>query len=201
MDDSRKKHLDTLDGTLAEVREQLQYTHEQGEVFELRALQLLLQVVKTMHGEHDIHALIGLILDSALSFMEADRAFLMMFDEQGKLRFKMGRSYAGAYLSEEEFVVSRGVVDEAIAGDQPIILTDAQKDAVFSKRQSIMDLELRTVMAAPLRYKTRVLGLLYVDSQRPMMRYSKHHLNVLTSLADQAAVALANARKFETHQG
>ena len=35
MDDSRKKHLDTLDGTLAEVREQLQYTHEQGEVFEL----------------------------------------------------------------------------------------------------------------------------------------------------------------------
>ena len=132
--------------------------------------------------------------------MEADRAFLMMFDEQGKLRFKMGRSYAGAYLSEEEFVVSRGVVD-GDRGDQPIILTDAQKDAVFSKRQSIMDLELRTVMAAPLRYKTRVLGLLYVDSQRPMMRYSKHHLNVLTSLADQAAVALANARKFETHQG
>jgi GAF domain-containing protein len=40
-----------------------------------------------------------------------------------------------------------------------------------------------------------------VDSQRALGRYSKHHLNVLSSLADQAAVAIHNARKFETHTG
>ena len=88
-----------------------------------------------------------------------------------------------------------------MTGQQPIILTDAQADEHFSKRQSILDLDLRTIMAAPLRYQGEVLGILYVDSQRPLTRYTKHHLNVLTSLADQAAVAVHNAKKFETHDG
>jgi GAF domain-containing protein len=56
-------------------------------------------------------------------------------------------------------------------------------------------------MAAPLRYQGQLMGLIYVDSRKPLARYSKHHLSVLTSLADQAAVAITNARKFETHQG
>jgi len=56
-------------------------------------------------------------------------------------------------------------------------------------------------MAAPLCYDDRVLGLIYVDSKRPLARYSKHHLNVLSSLAEQAAIAIYNARKFETKNG
>jgi Nif-specific regulatory protein len=113
----------------------------------------------------------------------------------------MGRSYGGEYLGEADFVISTSVVNEALTGQQPIILADAQADEYFGKRQSIMDLNLRTVMAAPLLYQGQVLGILYVDSQRPLARYTKHHLNVLTSLADQAAVAVFNAKKFETHDG
>jgi GAF domain-containing protein len=91
------------------------------------------------------------------------------------------------------------VIDEAIAGTKPLILADAASDEQFSKRESIVNLKLRTLIVAPLRYQGQVLGVIYVDSTRPMMRYSKHHLNVMTSLADQAAVAIYNARKFETH--
>jgi adenylate cyclase len=84
---------------------------------------------------------------------------------------------------------------------EPIILVDALQDEKFSTSQSIVDMNLRTIMAAPLRCEDDLLGLIYVDSKRPLTRYSKHHLNVLSSLADQAAVALRNARKFETHTG
>ncbi len=202
MDDKHKQRkLEDVDDILSEVREQLDFTKESGEVYELRALQLLLQVVKTMHSEHDIYALVTLILDSVLSFAEADRAFLMLVDAGGELRFKMGRSYDKAYLTEDDFVISSGAVQEAMAGNRPLILADALRDAQFSKRQSVADLGLRTLMVAPLRHAGRVLGLLYVDSTRPLTRYSKHRVNVLTSLADQAAVAIANARKFDTHTG
>jgi GAF domain-containing protein len=201
MDDKRKQHLDSVDDILSEVREELELTQEQGEIYELRALQLLLQVVRAMHSQHDVYSLITLILDSALSFAEADRAFLMMFDGDNEPRFKMGRSYDGAYLTQDDFVISRSAVQEALDSQKAVILVDALRDVEFSKRRSVVDLNLRTLMAAPLRYKDQFLGLIYVDSKRPLMRYSKHHLNVLSSLADQAAVAIVNARKFETHQG
>jgi GAF domain-containing protein len=202
MDEKRKqKHLDDAEQVLSDVREHLDWSLEPGEIYELRALQLLLEVTKSLHCERDVHKLIALILDSALSFAEADRAFLMMWNGDQTPRFKMGRSYDGEYLSEEDFVISSSVVQEALTGLKPIIVSDAQSDEYFSKRQSIVELDLRTVMAAPLRYQDQVLGILYVDSTRPLTRYSKHHLNVLTSLADQAAIAIYNARKFETHEG
>lgn len=202
MDDQRKqKHLEDVDRVLDNVREHLDWTLEPGEIYELKALQLLLEVTKSLHSLQDIHKLITVILDSALSFAEADRAFLMMWNGDSTPRFKMGRSYDGEYLSEADFVISTSVIDEAMKGQEPIILADAQADEHFGKRQSVQDLELRTIMAAPLRYDGRVLGILYVDSKRPLTRYTKHHLNVLTSLADQAAVAVNNAQKFETHEG
>ena len=198
---SKQKHLEDVERVLSDVREHLDYTLETGEIYELKALQLLLEVTKSLHSQQDVNNLITLILDSALSFAEADRAFLMMWNGDNTPRFKMGRSYDGEYLTEADFVISTSVIEEAMAGQKPIIVTDALTDEHFNKRQSIQDLDLRTVMAAPLRYQGQMLGILYVDSKRPLTRYSKHHLNVLTSLADQAAIAIHNARKFETHGG
>lgn len=200
-DERKQEHLADVDRVLAEVREQLAYDEDQGDVYELRALQLLLEVTKVLHSQHDTHSLITLVLDSALSFAEADRAFLMLFDPAGELRFKMGRTYNGTYLTREEFIISNTVVQEAISSTQPVIVADAQSDDRFKSRQSVVGLSLRTVMAASLRMNDRVIGVLYVDSQRPMARYSRHHLSVLSSLAQQSAVALSNAQKFETFTG
>lgn len=49
--------------------------------------------------------------------------------------------------------------------------------------------------------RDQAIGLLYVDSCRPLLRYSPHHLSVMTALADQTAQALARAQKFDTYQG
>ncbi len=201
-DTDKSKHLQDVDRVLADVREHLEYQHDKGNQYELRALQLLLEVTRAMHSERDLRTLITLILDSALSFIEAERAFLMLLDENDRPRFKLGRSYGGNYLAQDAFTISSSIVDEALDTRKPLIVADAQQDARFSGSQSIADMKLRTVMAAPLRCDGEcLLGLIYLDSPRPMARYSKHHLNVLSSLAEQAAVALNNAQKFETHTG
>jgi sigma-B regulation protein RsbU (phosphoserine phosphatase) len=201
VDDKRKeKHLQDIDKTLDEIRNELKYTHETGDIYELHALQLLLQITKAMHSERNVYTLITMVLDSALSFAQAERAFLMLLDENDAPRVKMGRSYDGEYLRAEDFVISTSVVQQVLASMQPVILADAQADEEFKARQSIRSLKLRTIMGAPLAHGDQTLGLIYVDSKQPMARYSKHHLNVLVSLAEQASVAIHNAQKFETHQ-
>jgi GAF domain-containing protein len=198
---NKQDRLEQVDELLAEIREELTFDHTQGDLYELRALQLLLQVTKTLHSEHDIYALLTLILDSAISFAEASRAFLMLMDENETLQFRMGRSRDGDYLTEADFAYSTSVVQDALAKSEPTILSDAQNHVIYSAKESIQSLNLRTIMAAPLRYQEQVIGLIYIDSKRPLTRYSKHHLSVLTSLADQAAVSIANRRDFETLSG
>ncbi len=121
MDDKRKQeHLEDVERVLHDVRDHLD--HKQGETYELRALQLLLEVTKALHSQRDVTALITLVLDSAVSFTEADRAFLMMMDQNNEPRFKMGRSYDGVYLTQDDFLISRSVVEETLEGMQPVIL-------------------------------------------------------------------------------
>ncbi len=202
MDDKRRQtYLEHAEQTLSEIRRDLELTQSSWDQYELRALQLLLEVTKALHSQRDTRVLITLILDSALSFAGAERAFLMLMDADGVPQFKAGRTYDGTYIDRAQFVISMSVVEETLRGLRPIILADALNDRYFGKRESVVTLALRTVMAAPLHYGDRVLGLIYVDSRRPMAHYSPHHLNVLASLAEQASIAIVNAQKFETLTG
>lgn len=196
-DDERYKDYERI---LDEVSEALSLTEESRQINELEALQLLLMVTRAIHNIHNIHELITLILDSVIAFADGDRAFLMMFDEQtGELRFKMGRNQSRHYLSAENFTPSTGVVDKTLSKGRALIVPDAQVDGDLNKRTSVVNLQLRSIMCAPLTIEGETMGLLYVDSNRNAGRYSAAHLNVITSLADQAAVAIRNAQKFETH--
>lgn len=196
---NRQRRLEEVDRLLREVREELALARDVND--ELRALQLLLQVMRATQDDLDIYSLMTLILDSALAFAEAERAFLLLLSPSGEPRLKMGRSSAGDYLKAGESSLSSRVVQTALLRRRPIILPDAQGDVPYSKWDSIVKLKLRTVIAAPLRVHEQTIGLLYVDSRRALARFGPHHLSVMTALSNQAALALANAQKFETHQG
>src|SRR5690606_29475857 len=124
-------------------------------------LQLLLDLTRRLHSTHDIHQLISLILDAAIVFVDADRAFLMLLDADGSLHFKMGRNRKKEYISQEDFTPSTGVVERTLEKGRTLLVPDAQADGELNKRRSVQDLHLRTIMCSPLQYKKTVTGLLY----------------------------------------
>ena len=195
---SNESKFKDVNRILSEVEDALSITSESREVNELLALQLLLEITREIHNLEDLHDLITLILDSAIAFANGDRAFIMLMSDDGELRFKMGRSRRKEYLSHDDFTPSEGVIEKTLEKGKPVIIADAQKDVELKLRESVQELKLRTVMCAPLMIKADIIGLLYVDSRRWMGRSSRAHLNVMGSLADQAAIAIKNARKFET---
>ncbi len=188
-----------VERTMDEIRDALTWTDERREVNELKALHLLLDLTRRFHTIHDVHRLIQLILDSAIAFADADRAFLVTINEDDSLHFKMGRDRDGNYIPQEEFTPSTGVINKTLQRGSTVIVPDALTDNDLSKRTSIQSMSLRTIMCSLLTVKDVHIGLLYVDSQHPMGFYSAAHVNVIASLADQAAVAISNATKFETH--
>jgi serine phosphatase RsbU (regulator of sigma subunit) len=73
-----------------------------------------------------------------------------------------------------------------------ILVANPLEDPQFVGQKSIVDLNLRSAMAAPLFDNERVRGILYVDTANPAVRYKEDDLQVLTATANAVAVKLRN---------
>src|SRR5688572_6265174 len=121
---TREDYLTDVDKVLVEVREMIDLTRDTGEVNELVALQMLLKVTKELHHIHKVSDLITKVLDSSIAFVDADRAFLMLLDEDNEPRFKMGRDRDGNYLNHGDFSPSTGAIEEVMQSQHTIIVPD-----------------------------------------------------------------------------
>ena len=195
-----EERLADVDKVINEVREMISLTKDRGEIGELEALQLLLRITKELHSIHNVADIVTKALDTALAFVDGDRAFMMLTQDDDMPRFKLGRDKKGKYLGRKDFSPSKGVIERVLKEQRVLIIPDAQSDEVFSKRKSVQEMSLRTVICAPLTIKKNLIGLFYIDSNQNVLGHqTRAHYNVLASLADQTAAAIKNAQKFETY--
>src|SRR5206468_1892543 len=78
-----------------------------------------------------------------------------------------------------------------------VLTRDTATDPRFQGQQSIVAQSVHSAMAVPLFDNEKVLGLLYVDSHDLTVRFDDDQLELLTLLANMAAVKITNARLLE----
>ncbi len=86
--------------------------------------------------------------------------------------------------------LSSTIIDRVMNSRDALLVTDVEADGGLAGQKSIMDLNLRSAMAAPLFDNERVRGILYVDTQDPTKRFNSVDLQVLTATANAVAVKL-----------
>jgi adenylate cyclase len=130
----------------------------------------------------------------ALTFemTHADRAFLMLMDEQsGELVPQVARCRDGS--PAHGATISRTIAGTVFKDRVALLASDAQLDARFEASESILVQDIRSCMCAPLWHDTEVIGILYVDNPESS-RFSAADLNLFTTLSNYAAVAIQHAR-------
>jgi len=80
---------------------------------------------------------------------------------------------------------------------EPILTTNVQSDERFELSQSIIIQDIRSVIAVPLVARGDLLGALYVDTRMSTRQFDEAGLNLLETMASQAAMAIRSARLFE----
>jgi serine phosphatase RsbU (regulator of sigma subunit) len=95
------------------------------------------------------------------------------------------------------FRISSAVRDRVLNTHDSVLVRDTQMEDAYRMRQSIVEQRVRTFMAAPLQTKDRVIGLIYVDSPSLMRVFTKDDLNLLTVMANTAAIRIEHARLAE----
>jgi serine phosphatase RsbU (regulator of sigma subunit) len=87
--------------------------------------------------------------------------------------------------------LSSTIVKQVTKERDSVLVANPLEDPRYQQK-SIMALNLRSAMAAPLFDNERVRGILYVDTADPMVRYEQDDLQVLTATANAVAVKLRN---------
>jgi signal transduction histidine kinase len=160
-------------------------------------LAALYEVSQALSSSLDIDEVLVIVMDSAIRLTGAERGFLMLFDAKGSaLTFRLARNAKKENLAEAIFEVSQTVVGQVAASGKAIVTTNAQEDPRFAQGESVKLYGLRSVMAAPLVARGRILGALYVDNKIKTALFGANDLELLTTFAGQAAMTIENAQHF-----
>ena len=176
----------------------------------LNRLNLLLEATSLLHSQLPLDAVLGTMLDHAISVTHADRGLLIEPDATGALRVHQARSNKAENLPPENLNPSQTAINQAITKKSAVITEDLNLAGLDLKAaESIVIQGLRAVVAIPLYASSRstadtgseqepgqLLGLIYLDSRR-IAAFSALDRQILDALAVQAASIMDNARLVE----
>lgn len=151
----------------------------------------LLRAGLELAGHRPLSELFEVIMDLSLEAVSANRGVLMALEGE-QLVCKAARG--------QGFQISSKVRDSVIKEGKSVLVVDALTDQAFRERASIVAQNVRSMMAVPLQAKDRVIGLIYLDSPNLLQPFTREDLNLLTVMANVAAIRIEHARLADVEQ-
>lgn len=158
----------------------------------LAQMQALIKAGRELAGNRPLGELFQVILDLAIEAVGAQRGVLITSEQDGALAVQAFRG--------KNFRISTAVRDRVLQGRDSVLVRDTQLDEAFRGRVSIVEQKVRALMAVPLQTGERIIGLIYVDSPFLLREYTRDDLNLLTVMANVAAIRIEHARLAEVEQ-
>ncbi len=154
----------------------------------------LVEITKRLASEHDVERLLERITESAVDLSGAERGFVLVTNEEGALSPRAVRD--AAHPDDPHIAFSRSIAEAVLIDGEPLVTVDARSDGRVSDFLSVHNLMLQSVACLPIRDASGTRGVLYVEHRVRKGRFGPSDVELLLALADQAAIALANATTF-----
>ena len=143
--------------------------------------------------------LLELIFHESRSLMEFETFILALYDENSReIDIRLHHNPQGRQPQRRQGL-GVGIMGWVVSHNKPAHIRDWEKEGTEFKRIMINigdTPQTHSLIAAPMTYRDRVLGVLSVQSYASNM-FSESHVNLLMTFASQVAIAIANARLFE----
>jgi diguanylate cyclase (GGDEF)-like protein len=162
-----------------------------------RQLEMLNNLAKTVSTTLVLTSVLDLVAEFTLKLTGSDRVFVLLSENGEHLRCHLARDRGGLVLTDSGEKVSSSITQRVLSTLEAECVLDTRGHAQFQAQQSILDLNLRSVMCVPLTVNQEALGVLYVDSQVVVNAFTDKDLDLLKAIASQASVAIQNAKLYE----
>jgi two-component system NtrC family sensor kinase len=165
-------------------------------IIRLDDLKAVLKISLAINSSFILEEILQVVMQKAVELLSAERGFIMLLDNGGKLQFKSAHNIRKEDTSDEYFKISNSIADKVAQTGKSVYTSDAQEDERYANQQSVVELHLRSIMCVPLKIKSSIIGVIYLDNSSQAKLFLKSDLYLFELFAQQAAIAIHNAQLY-----
>src|SRR5512135_3545573 len=152
-------------------------------------------ICKAISTSLSLGEVLKLIVTNVVRVMNVKASLLRLLNrETNQLELAASYGLSSGYVNKGP-VQYDASIDDALSG-KPVSIYDITADRNAKYRKEAEMEGIRSILSIPLRFKEEVIGVLRMYTGEPV-EYSDEDLNFVAAIAEQAAIAIVNARMFE----
>ncbi len=161
-------------------------------------LHAIFEIDKAITSAVDLDTVLQQIVQMSIGLFDAKISSLMLLDEDSReLVLAAAHGLSEEYIHKGNIKVGESIAGRVIQEGRPIAVSDISVDPRhiylgFARKEGLVSL-----LSVPLSLKDKVIGVLNIYTDIPH-NFTPHEIALFTSLASQAAIAIENARLFES---
>jgi len=187
--------------TVAEIGAQLIINAKiyEARVRELNFLKGLLEVSKAVNSTLEVKKVLHLLVKTAVTALDIKAAAVRLLDEtRQKLELVASYGLSDRYLHKGP-VLSDKSIAEAMMG-KAVSIYDVASDDRATYPKEAMEEGIKSILSVPITLKGKIIGVMRIYTGK-LQEFSDEEITFIASLAEQAALAMENARMYQKLKG
>jgi len=171
---------------------------EQRKHIDAKEINALLEISKAIASGLYLEDVLRLIVTVTANLMDSKICSLWILDaKEQKLKLKATQSISEEYLKERSLAMGEGVVGHVALHNQPMAILNVLKEPLYKEKELAKKEDLVSMLSVPMCIKGRVIGVINCYTSYPHP-FSKNEEEMLTTVANQAAICIENSGLMET---
>ena len=162
-----------------------------------RYIKALMDISQAITSDLYLEDILKLIVMVTAKVTGVEICSLWLIDEEEtprKIRLKATQSLDPEYMKDRSLDMNEGVVGWVASMNRPLLLRDVLQEPRFKEKEMARKLGLASLLSVPMHVKDdRVIGVLNCFTSEPH-DFSENEVNLVTTVANQAAIAIENTR-------
>jgi signal transduction protein with GAF and PtsI domain len=152
----------------------------------------LSKISKAISSDLYLEDILKLIVTVTAEVMNSRICSLMLLDEKrNSLIIRATQSISEEYIKKKPLYKGEGIAWKVVQANKPIAILDVKKEPGYKYKDIAEKQGLVSLLCMPLAVKGKVIGVLNCYTSK-LHRFTPTEINVLTSVANQAAIAIEN---------
>lgn len=160
----------------------------------------LMKAMAKINSTLNLAEVLALIMDAVKRVMEVEASSLIMLDKDtGELIISIPNGPVKTALSNFRLPPGKGIAGWVATHGVPLMVPDVSVDARFYEGvDKISGFKTKSILCVPMRSTTgEIIGVIEAINRRGNLPFNTQDLSLLLEFADQAAIAIENARLYE----
>jgi signal transduction histidine kinase len=159
-------------------------------------LRVLYQLTQLLTGKVlDKYSTLRAVMELVFEEFRPERGFITLVAADGEIAPRPAVvKYRTPPMSQDDATihVPRTILQHVLRKHEGVLASNAMTDPRFASGDSVQRMHVRSAICAPIKYRERVMGAIYIDSSVANYTFTAEQLALLNAVGAHTALALAN---------